>query len=76
MASPRPRHVDRKTQALVSGARAAALASLAAGSVSSGYADPGIIFFVALAVVSASRKGELSAPAWRPPALAAARAMA
>jgi hypothetical protein len=63
MAYPKPRHVDQQTLALVSGARAAALASLAAGSVSSGYADPGLIFFIALAVVCACRKGELAARA-------------
>jgi hypothetical protein len=57
-----PQHVDGQTLALVSGARASALASLAGASVSSGSADPGLLFFFALAVVGAWRKGELAAP--------------
>jgi hypothetical protein len=66
LALPRPQGLDRETFALVSGARAAALASLAAASVSSGFADPGPIFFVALAVVGACRKGELAGSIRRP----------
>lgn len=75
LALPKPRAVDRRTLALTSGARAAALASLAAASVSNGSADPGLIFFIALAVVGARRKGEPAAPVRRAPGLAAARAM-
>jgi hypothetical protein len=63
LAAPKPRGLDRKTQALVSGVRSAALAGLAGASVSGGFADPGLIFFIALAVVGASRKGELTARA-------------
>jgi hypothetical protein len=46
---------DRKTLALVSGARASVLASLAAAAVSGGSADPGLLFFIALAVVTVAR---------------------
>jgi hypothetical protein len=74
MAAPKPQGVDRKILALTSGVRAAALAGLAAGSVSAGYADPGLIFFVALAVVGACRSGELNAAALRTPTFEAARA--
>jgi hypothetical protein len=63
IAAPQPRTVDRRTLALVSGARAAALASLAAASVASGFADPGLVFFVALAIVGACRNGRLAASA-------------
>jgi hypothetical protein len=75
MTAARPQHLDRQTLALVSGARASALASLAGASVSGGFADPGLSFFIALAVVGACRKGELAAPMRRPRAFAAARAM-
>ncbi len=75
MVSAKPRHLDRKTLGLVSGARASALASLAGSSLASGFADPGLLFFIALAVVGACRKGELAAPVRRQPAFAAVSAM-
>jgi hypothetical protein len=65
MVSPKAQGVDRQTLALVSGARTAALAALAGSSISSGYADPGLTFFMALAVVGACREGELAASARR-----------
>jgi hypothetical protein len=49
------RIADRKVFALHQGARAAALCGLVTGSLASGSADPGIMFFIALAVVSACR---------------------
>ncbi len=55
-ASPQPSHLDRETLALVSGVRAGALASLAGASVSSGFADPGLLFFIALAIVCVYRR--------------------
>ncbi|MDE4603954.1 hypothetical protein GOA59_29815 [Sinorhizobium meliloti] len=48
-------YVDPETNAVVSSARASALASVVAGSFSSGSADPGMVFFIALAVISATR---------------------
>jgi O-antigen ligase len=71
LVSPVPQAVDRQALALVSGARAAALASLAAASASGGFADPGLVFFIALAVVGACRKGELAALPRRRPVFAA-----
>jgi hypothetical protein len=71
LVSPQPRGVDQQTLALVAGARAAALASLAADCVSGGAAYPGLIFFIAVAVVGACRKGELTASARLRPAFAA-----
>jgi hypothetical protein len=47
--------VDAETDAVVAGVRNAALASIVAASVSGGSADPGILFFIAVAVVSATR---------------------
>lgn len=47
--------VDPETDAVVTSVRNASLASIIAGSVSGGSADPGILFFIALAVVSATR---------------------
>ncbi|WP_210262467.1 hypothetical protein [Mesorhizobium erdmanii] len=47
--------VDPETDAVVASVRSAALASIIAMSVSGGSADPGILFFIALAVVSATR---------------------
>jgi hypothetical protein len=49
------RYIDPETNAVVAGVRASALASIVAGSFSSGSADPGMIFFIAFAVISASR---------------------
>jgi hypothetical protein len=47
--------VDPETDAVVASVRNASLASIVAGSLVGGGADPGILFFVALAVVSATR---------------------
>ena len=69
--------VDPETNAIVSSVRASALASLVSGSLVSGSADPGMIFFISLAVViacrtrarhnraTAARAGISSLPAWR-----------
>ena len=48
-------YVDPETDAVVSAVRASALAGVVAGSLSSGTADPGMVFFIALAVIAASR---------------------
>lgn len=48
-------YVDPETNAVVSSVRAAALAGMVAGSLASGTADPGMVFFIALAVITASR---------------------
>ncbi|MDG4879443.1 GNVR domain-containing protein [Mesorhizobium sp. WSM4935] len=48
-------YVDGETEAVVSSVRACALAGMVAASISGGTADPGIVFFVALAVVVATR---------------------
>jgi hypothetical protein len=48
-------YVDHETNAVVSALRAAALAGLVAGSLVSGSADPGMVFFITLAVITASR---------------------
>jgi hypothetical protein len=47
--------VDPQTNAVVASVRNAALASIVSSSLAGGTADPGILFFVALAVVSATR---------------------
>ena len=47
--------VDPETDAVVTSVRNASLAGLIAASASGGSADPGILFFIALAVVSATR---------------------
>jgi hypothetical protein len=47
--------VDARTDAIVSSVRASSLAGLLSASISGGSADPGIIFFVALAVVATVR---------------------
>ncbi|MER9924818.1 non-homologous end-joining DNA ligase [Mesorhizobium sp. M0048] len=47
--------VDPETDAVVTSVRNASLASIVAGSVSGGGADPGILFFTAFAVVAATR---------------------
>jgi hypothetical protein len=75
MIAAKPQHVDRRTLALVSGARASALASLAGASVSGAFADPGLLFFISLAVVDACRRGELARPTRAVPAFAAAPAI-
>ncbi|MEY9324838.1 hypothetical protein [Sinorhizobium fredii] len=48
-------YVDPETNAVVSSVRASALASVVTGSLGSGSADPGMIFFIAFAVISVSR---------------------
>ncbi|MBM2711770.1 hypothetical protein JQK88_10995 [Mesorhizobium caraganae] len=48
-------YVDRETDAVVSSVRASALAGIVAASISSGSADPGIVFFIALAVIASTR---------------------
>ena len=47
--------VDPETNAIVASVRASALAGLVSGSLVSGSADPGMIFFISLSVVVASR---------------------
>lgn len=47
--------VAAETDAVVTSIRNAALASIVAASVGGGSADPGILFFIALAVISATR---------------------
>jgi hypothetical protein len=47
--------VDLETDAVVTSVRNCALASIVSGSLVSGTADPGIVFFIALAVISATR---------------------
>lgn len=64
MVSSKRALADKGTLALVSGARACALASVAGASISSGSADPGLLFFIALAIVVVHRK---PAPARLPP---------
>jgi hypothetical protein len=49
------RFLDAETSTVVAAARSAALASLAAASISAGTADPGVLFFFALAVVVTAR---------------------
>lgn len=46
---------DPETGATLAGVRAAAIAGMISGSLISGSADPGIVFFIALAVISISR---------------------
>jgi hypothetical protein len=64
--------VDRETEAVVASVRACALASLVAASLASGTADPGMFFFIAFAVVAATRaiaranRGNGLVPATRP----------
>lgn len=47
--------VDPETDAVVSSVRACALAGIISGSLASGSADPGMIFFISLAVISVTR---------------------
>lgn len=49
------RWIDPETNAVVSSVRASALASIVAGSIAKGNADPGMLFFIAVAVISAYR---------------------
>jgi hypothetical protein len=49
------RWLDSETNAVVSSVRSSALASIVAASIVGGTADPGMIFFIAVAVVSACR---------------------
>jgi hypothetical protein len=58
----KPGDDDRTSLALVRGARACVLASLAGASVSSGFADPGLQFFIALAIVVVYRKRAVQHP--------------
>ncbi|TPI81973.1 hypothetical protein [Mesorhizobium sp. B2-8-9] len=51
--------VAPETDAVVASIRNASFAGIIANSVSGGSADPGILFFIALAVVSATRVGAL-----------------
>jgi len=55
---PKPDRVaaDREVLSLHDGARAAAMCGLVTGSIASGTADPGMMFFVALAVTLACRR--------------------
>ncbi|MEY9559318.1 hypothetical protein [Sinorhizobium fredii] len=48
-------HADAETNAVVSSVRAAAIGGMVSVSISGGTADPGMVFFIALAVISASR---------------------
>lgn len=48
-------YVDRETDAVVSSVQACAIGNVVAASLAGGTADPGMVFFIALAVVSASR---------------------
>lgn len=48
-------YVAPEVDAVVSSVRACALAGIVAGSLISGSADPGMIFFIALAVIAATR---------------------
>jgi hypothetical protein len=56
MVSSKTVYPDKETLALVSAARASVLASLATAGVSGGSADPGLLFFIALAMVAVYRK--------------------
>ncbi|AEH87413.1 MULTISPECIES: hypothetical protein [Mesorhizobium] len=49
-------HVDPQVDAIASSARACALSSLVAGSLASGSPDPGIVFYIPLAVVLVCRR--------------------
>jgi hypothetical protein len=49
------RFLDHETNAVVSSIRASALASVVAGSFAAGSADPGMVFFIGFAVISANR---------------------
>ncbi|WP_046866120.1 hypothetical protein [Microvirga massiliensis] len=55
---PKPNRVaaDREVLSLHDGARAAAMCGLVTGSIASGTADPGMMFFVALAATLACRR--------------------
>jgi hypothetical protein len=71
--------VDPETDALVASVRASAFGSIVAGSLVSGTADPGMLFFIALAVVAAARvnarrQAKMRGTAPRGPALVAASA--
>lgn len=73
MISSKRANIDRETSALIAGARSSVLASLAGASVASGFADPGLVFFIALAIVVVHRKRP-SLDSARRPSLAAAGA--
>jgi len=60
--------LDPAAQATIAGVRAAALASIFAASIISNSADPGILFFIAFAVICSARAN------WRTEIRAAARA--
>jgi hypothetical protein len=76
----RLRHLVRpETRAVAAGVRAAALGSVTAGSLVSGTPDPGMIFLIAFAVITATRararmrhRASIRAERWgRPPSAAA-----
>ncbi|HEY5931023.1 MAG TPA: hypothetical protein VIU02_11995, partial [Burkholderiales bacterium] len=73
LVSPRRDGVSRETLALVSGARSCVLASLAGASVASGFADPGLLFFISLAIVVMHRKSAVHAAEFRGLAAVGAR---
>ncbi|TIM30751.1 MAG: hypothetical protein E5Y63_09790 [Mesorhizobium sp.] len=54
-------YIDPETNAVVSSVRACALASIVAGSLAGGSADPGIVFFIAVAVICSTRVRALGA---------------
>ena len=56
MVSSKRALANKSTWALASAVRSSALASLAGASFSSGSADPGLLFFIALAIVVVHRK--------------------
>ncbi len=66
------RLASRETVAIVASIRAAALASLVAATMINGTPDPGVVFFVALAVITATRSrllrdhrlSTVAAPPW------------
>jgi hypothetical protein len=49
------RYIDPETAAVVASVRASALAIVAAASLTGGSADPGMVFFIAIAVISSAR---------------------
>jgi hypothetical protein len=50
---------DPEGSALVASVRACGLAGLVSGSIGSGTADPGMVFFISLAIISVSRRAQL-----------------
>jgi hypothetical protein len=65
-------NLDPQTESVIVSVRACALAGLVSGSINSGSADPGMVFFIALGVISVSRvlaRAKGGSPAPCPPAL-------